>query len=768
MRTGTLAFIAGILVLSHLAQLPAVGWIPPFIVLIVTLPWLARWLRIVAWFCVGFVWAWLVGLYSLNPVGLAEIEGRDVVVEGRIVALPDKSWKSVRFEFQPDSLRLAEQELPVPGRLRLSWYRQPTDTTPLKSGDRWRFTVRLKAARGFQNPGGFDYEAWLFQHGIHATGYVRKHAATRLGGPDFSGLPGHVRQFLYDRLNEVIGSDPYAGIVIALGLGERSGITPEQWEVLRRTGTNHLVAISGLHVGLVAGLAFLMGRRGARLSASLVHFLPAPRFGALVAVLAALVYAALAGFAIPTQRALIMVTVVMAAVWRQQPVSLLDSLLLALLVVLVYDPFAVLAVGFWLSFGAVAVIAYAALGRLAPPRRGTRWLNIQLAVSVGLLPLLFGLFGRASLVSPLANVVAVPVVGFVLVPLVLIGLAVLPVAPDVAAGFFHLTLWIIQLGWQGLAWLAAGSLAQIEAPELSWPVLALGALAAGLLLAPRGVPGRWLGLVLLLPLLFTRVGRPIEGDFQFTLLDVGQGLASVVTTRRHALVYDTGARFSSRFDAGSAVVLPYLRSRGIKAIDKLVLSHADNDHAGGANEILRQIPVKQVLTSEQNSQLHFRQDRCQHGQSWTWDGVRFEMLFPEPGKSSSKRRNDHSCVLKVNGARHSVLLAGDIEAATEQRLVARYGDKLQASVLVVPHHGSKTSSTRAFVRAVQPALALFPVGYRNRYRFPAETVVSRYSGINARMYDTAQHGAIELYLPDAGDISVSLFRPASRRFWSRN
>jgi competence protein ComEC len=770
MRTGTLAFLAGIVLFCYQTELPALSWLPvaalPLLLYPFLYPGLRRQLYLPACLSAGFLWAWLYGLVSLGQGLAPELEGVDVSLLGRVASLPEHTSQSVRFELAVEELEVAGRLQPAPRRVRLSWYRPTPGIRLPRVGERWRFVVRLKAPRGFRNPGGFDYEAWLFHHGIRATGYVRGQQGELLGEAGTHFLLSQVRQALRDRLQAVTDGHPMGAIIVALGLGERSGISAQQWAVLRRTGTSHLVAISGLHVGLVAGLVFGLTRRLARLSGGFLAWAPAPRVAAVLAVLAAIAYAALAGFAIPTQRALVMVAVVMLAVWRQQPMVLADTLLLALLAVLVYDPFSVLAAGFWLSFGAVAVIGYVLSGRLKRRSWLRQGLTVQMGVGVGLLPFLLGLFGRASVVSPLANIVAVPFVGLLVVPLTLLGLLLMVFSTQASGLVFQITLGLLDVIWPGLEWLAGRELAEFDAVEPPLWTVAGAMVASGLLLAPRGVPGRWLGAVLMLPLLFAQPVRPTYGGFWFSLLDVGQGLASVIITSNHVLVYDTGARFSEEFDAGSAVVLPYLRAKGVGLVDRLVISHLDNDHAGGVSPLVEQIPISNVLSSESSQEFHPRQQLCQLGQKWVWDGVRFEMLFPDSVTHNQRGRNDRSCVLKVSNAKHSVLLTGDIEALSEYRLVSLYGEKLNADVLIAPHHGSKTSSTARFIDTVKPRYVLFPIGYRNRYRFPATRVLTRYNASGAQLFDTAQHGAIEFRLPELGPLSFALYRPQTQRFWS--
>jgi competence protein ComEC len=575
-----------------------------------------------------------------------------------------------------------------------------------------------------------------------------------------------VRETLRSKILSSLDNHPLRGIVLALAIGDRQQITPAQWDVLTRTGTNHLVAISGLHVGLVAGFAFFLMRRLWRLSARAVTRWPAKKAGAVAGLVAAMVYAALAGFSVPTQRALLMVAVVMLAIIVQRHTRPSSLLALALLLVLIIDPLAVMAAGFWLSFGAVAVILYGMSGRLAMRSLWWRWGRVQWLVAVGLLPGLLLLFQKASVVAPLANLLAVPWVSLITVPLTLLGSIALSFSAVAGEWLLALSTLSLDVLWRWLDWLAHWPQAawqQMAPPLWAMPVAVIG---IAWMLAPRGVPTRWVGLVGLLPLLFMSSALIPEGQARFTLLDVGQGLAAVVQTRNHVLVFDTGPRFSSGFNTGEAVVAPYLRAQGRGHIDTLLVSHGDNDHIGGVAGLRADIPVRQILSSV--PQDIDGAEPCEAGQRWQWDGVEFVMLNPGGNlKTSGRSENNRSCVLRVQAGGHSVLLTGDIERAAESELAHIFAERLASDVLVVPHHGSLTSSSSAFLAAVSPKLALFPVGYRNRYGFPKAQITQRYADRQVRLLDTAQHGAIELQLGGAIELDAAVtHRQQAARYWN--
>ncbi len=777
MRAAALGFLAGAWMLQQLASLPDWRWslLLPAISLFLCLTPVVRFtlVRVAGFALLGFFWALAVGHTmsggGLNPV----LEGRDVLVEGTIVSLPDPLGHRSRFQFQAERLWLADAPLrwreKPPGKLLLNWYR---NAPPLRVGERWRLRLRLKQPNGFMNPGGFDYEGWLFGQGIRAKGYVRKAQADD-ENRRLQAASGHVvdrlRQTLRDGIHSTLAGHPQTGLVTALAVGDRSAIEDTQWDMLIRTGTNHLLAISGLHVGLVSGMAFFLVRWLWRRSARASLHWPAPKAGAVAALLAATIYAALAGFAVPTQRALAMVAVLMLALILQRQIRPSSLLALALLVVLVIDPLAVLAPGFWLSFAAVAAILLGMSGRVGTMRGWRSWGRVQWVVTLGLLPLLILLFQRASLVAPLANLLAVPWVSLLTVPLTLLGSLLWLPFPTLGGWLLSIAAWSLSVLWWVLEWLGAWSLAQwTQSAPPAWAV-ASGLLGALLLILPRGFPARWLGWVWLLPLLVARPSMPAPGEAEFTLLDVGQGLAAVVHTQGHVLVFDTGPRFSSGFDTGEAVVAPFLRQRGLTELDLLIVSHGDNDHIGGALPLAAELPPAQVLSSVPQRLAELGAGPCLGGMRWEWDGVGFELLHPQADFAVGRQQeNNRSCVLRVTTTGGSVLITGDIERPAETYLLVSQPDRLAAEILVVPHHGSRTSSSEAFIDAVAPQFALFPVGYRNRYGFPKEDIAERYRRRGIRLLDSASHGAIRFRLGGMEGVRLmDTWRQSARRYWHR-
>ena len=705
----------------------------------------------------GLCWAGVQGSWRLGdrlPPGDHRVEAQ---VEGWVLGIPSRMDGGERFDFMVSRV-LSPPGGIVPGKARVSWYE---GMRPMKAGERWCLRLSLRSPRGMMNPGGFDYEQWLFTQGIGAVGYVRDDPANRLVESRFSPAASLQagRQALYDRLGEVWTNSPVAGLLKALVMGEQDDIGRDQWEVLRRTGTAHLIAISGSHIGLVAGLAFLLTLRVCAWL-GIQRWSP-PSLAAWAGMLAAFLYSALADFTIPTQRALIMIAVAMGAIISRRHHRWMQVMALALIAVTLWDPLAVIAPGFWLSYGAVALIAYTVSARLQPLNRLRLMMRINWVTALGLAPLLLLFFRQVSLVAPIANLVAVPVLGMLLIPLGLMGALLLGAAPTVGHWLLGLAEWVMRAAWRVLEWFSSWPYAQWTLAEPPvWSVL-LSVLGVVLLLAPRGIPARWLGGVLLLPALLYQPARPDRGAFRFTLLDVGQGLSAVVETHERVLVFDTGARFSSSFDMGNAVIEPYLRQRGLDRIDALVISHDDNDHIGGARSLLAAFPVDELLTSAPGRLSEFSARPCHSGQRWEWDGVSFTMLGPF---SLGLSENDNSCVLKVDGAGGTVLLTGDIEAWGETALLNQPGDRLRSDILVAPHHGSKTSSSEAFLDRVSPRWALIPASYLNRFGFPHPLVLARYRARGIAAMTTGEGGALTLEV-NGKTAGPQPYRAGHRRYW---
>jgi competence protein ComEC len=746
--------------MQQLPALPSLGWgllLVPAVAMALYRP---RLLPLV-FFLAGAVWLTLRAGLLLGDALDPALEGRDIDVQGWVADIPDRTDRGVRFVFDVQSARYGERTVTTPPHIILTLY---DNTMQPHAGEQWALRVRLKRPHGFQNPGGFDYEGHLFQQRIRATGYVHTQPAPRrlaTHAPTWRYRLAAYRETLGTRIESLLTGHSMTGLVTALANGDEGAVDGGQWRVLRRTGTAHLVAISGMQVSLVAGMVFFLARWLWSRPGYTVLRLPAPQAGAMAAVATGLGYVALAGFSIPTQRALIMLVVILAGTLTRRRVVPSVSLAAALFLVLLFDPLSVMASGFWLSFLAVAAILYVAQGQtIETVARWREWGRIQWAVTLGLAPVLLALFQQASLSSPLANLIAIPVIDMMVVPLTLGGVMLLAVSlPTLASWLFQAAAATLSGLWRVLQALAdLPHTVWTQHTPLPWTLLAalIGVLV---LLAPRGWPGRWLGAIWLLPMFLVRPPPLAVGEIEFTLLDVGQGLASVVRTRQHTLVFDTGPRFSPEFDTGRAVVVPYLREKGVGQVDRLVVSHGDNDHIGGAASLREELPVVEVLSSVPERLPGAV--ACVAPREWTWDGVRFALIHPSDLR---QRRNDSSCVLRIQGPYGSLLLPGDIERTAEEELVDTQAEGLRADVLVAPHHGSKTSSSADFLARVQPRIVLFPVGYRNRYHHPHPTVWARYAGLTGRLYDSPRYGAVEIHFGPQ-DMTVSTYRQGHRRYW---
>jgi len=758
MLYSALAFLAGVCAVQALSALPgAAGYWLAAVLPAGLSRW--RWLRLAGIAVAGFMWCWWYAAQQLAIELPVELAGRDLLVQGVVQGLPERgASERVRFRFQLERYRSRDgwRDFTLP--VRISWYREAPELAP---GERWQLLLRLKKPRGLANPAGFDYERWLFAHGIRATGYVRGAGDNRRLAGKPAGWIARCRGYFAARIVAAASGAQSGALLAALGVGERSGMSRLQWEVLRATGTSHLMAISGLHVGLVATLLFVVVRKGWSRWGDPVRW-PAPAVAAVTAMVAALVYALLAGFQVPAQRALIMVWLWMLSVlWSGKP----DAWRVwsaALWVVLLLNPLSVLLAGFWLSFGAVAWILYLSLGRCGRVSRWRSIVSLQMALVLGLTPLLWLWFHQVSLVAPLANLVAIPWISLLVVPVLLLALLVLPLVAPLGELLLHIAEQLLVILWWWLEWLAA--FPAVLLPLSAVPVAVLAVFAVGLvcLLAPKALPLRTLGLLLMLPAGAIQPERAGPGELWLTLLDVGQGLAVVLETRSHVLVYDAGPTFPQGLDSGESVVVPFLQQRGFRRVDRLVISHSDNDHIGGGEAVFQRLDVQQLQSGEPAAIAWARATRCRAGQRWVWDGVSFEYLAPAQPDSG----NNASCVLRIETADgRAVLLPGDIERSVENALLGAQPRRLAAQVLIAPHHGSNTSSTPAFVRAVDPDMVLFAVGYRNRFGFPRPAVVQRYQEAGATVLDTAHSGAIQLRLVAGQALQAAAFRVSVRRYW---
>jgi len=802
MRSLIIGFVAGVALLQVQPSLPAYSWLSALflcaMLLLVGAKRLGKhaWLnaaRLFAGALVGFVWAALVAHNYLEAALPATLEGRDLVVVGIVDSLPSQTEKGVRFNFQIEAATFEGKTVTLPNRVSLGWYASDDESddpaTFIAPGARWQLSVRLQKPHGNANPEGFDYEVWLLQQRLRATGQVRTTSASaninhKIDAfvPRVRTVVEHMRGILRERILAALPNKPYAGAMVALVIGDQKAIPQSDWEIFNRTGVGHLVSISGLHItmiaGLFAGLAHFFWQRSFFTGMQLPLLLPAQKVAALTGAAVALLYVLLAGFGIPAQRTLYMLWVVALALWCGRIGSISHILCIAALVVLVLDPWAVLWPGFWLSFFAVGIILYASVGRgkeqslvqlpwrarmLAQLRAAS---HTQYVVTIGLVPLTILLFGQVSLVSPIANAIAIPLVTLLVTPLSLAGSVLPALLSTTALAFAHaLFEWLASV----LTWFSALPGAVWSAPLPSLGMFICGLVGTLWLLAPRGWPARWLGIVGWLPLLCNSASFPAPGNMIVTAFDVGQGTAVLIETASHRLLYDTGPFYSPESDGATRVLIPYLKAKGIERLDGVIISHSDNDHSGGALSIFDRIQVDWVASSLPLDLpiVAAAPDhrRCQAGQKWSWDGVDFEILHPGPGnyESAKQKPNARSCTLKATLGKYSILLPGDIESPQERELVNTIPEKLRATVLLAPHHGSGTSSTIEFLQAVQPQAAIFQVGYRNRYRHPKQQVLGRYEALGIRRLRSDESGAVSLRFGES--VSFSEYRKTHARYW---
>ena len=739
-------------------------------------------------FFLGFgVTGWRASAYQSQAIA-TELEGQDIRITGVLSHMPQRDESGLRFRVEVESAQMIQDgkgtAVDFPARIQLSWYRslprlsEDTAAVPFaeltaqghpRAGERWQFIVRLKAPHGNLNPHGFDYELWLWEQGIGATGYVRaspREAARGDAPRKIADTWRHpieaARQSARDAIFERVSNPQLAGVLAALVVGDQAAIDRVDWDIYRATGVAHLMSISGLHITMFAwGAALLVGalwRRSMRLTMAL----PAQHAALIGGVLLAFLYALFAGWGLPAQRTVWMLLTValLRLSGKRWPWPLVWLLALGLLTAL--DPWALLSAGFWLSFVAVGVLFASDAGRefqVGKPTLAQRVLRVlreQWVITLALAPLSLLLFNQVSLVGLLANIVAIPVVTLLITPLALLGLLIAPMWD--AAALLVQALSVL------LGWLAQWPFATFSIASSAGFMPAIALFGAILCVLRLPMPLRAAGALMVLPLLLTEPARPAPGEFALLAADIGQGNAVLIQTASKSLLYDAGPRFSRESDAGQRTLVPLLRALGEK-LDVLMISHRDADHIGGAQAVLKMQPQARLISSIESDhelqQIH-SSERCMAGQRWEWDGVSFEVLHPSlEDYAATQKPNAMSCVLRVSNGRQSVLLTGDLEAAQEQRLVSS-GVDLKATVMLVPHHGSKTSSAPEFLDAAQPSIAIVQAGYRNRFQHPVPEVMERYRERAIRIVSSPDCGAAR-WASDAEGVVCQ--RDVARRYW---
>jgi competence protein ComEC len=766
--TGALAILAGAVLVQGLPVLPP-RWLDAVLACVALvglgacLRWRApEWLWLAPLLLAAFAWtAWRadIAMHARMPHAL---EKQDILVTGTVTGLPEVQQGSTRFPFDIAHARFEGHSVPVRGHVRLSWYASRHGRQPaIPPCSTWRLRVRMKRPHGLVNPGGMDFERSALQQGIIATGYVRADAANAMLGK--GACVDGIRARVAGAIEAALPNDVHAARLLrALSVGDERALDEHDWQVVRATGIPHLIAISGLHVGVVAVFGALLARLLWWIFPALALRLARPLAEAAMAFAASLAYGVLAGFGLPITRTLLMIAVLSG--WRllRRGGGFGEGFGFALAAILIVDPLSVLSAGFWLSFTGVAFLAWT----LAHDRGWRGRLKeiglTPLLMTLALLPLTAWFFGQASLVGPLANLVAVPFVSFVIVPVDLIGCALLFAWPWAGRLLMQVCAHLVDALWWLLVHLAAWPAAMQYLPETSLLTFALACLGAVWLLAPRGVPARALGALLMLPLCWPRDTLPADGAFRATVIDVGQGLSILVRTRHHALLFDTGARYPSGFDLGEAAVVPTLHALGVTRLNTLIISHGDNDHAGGSIAVLAAYPDTPTWGGEPaRGPVPMR--HCHTGQQWRWDGVDFRMLYPHA--PFTLHGNDAGCVLLVTGEGGRLLLPADTSSRVEPD-IARVVPPGPPLVLIAPHHGSKTSSSLDYLEALRPRMAVASTGYLNGYHHPAPLIVARYARLGIPLLNTPYTGAVRLAFPARNPPRIlSEERLRQARYW---
>ncbi|MGE3920765.1 MAG: DNA internalization-related competence protein ComEC/Rec2 [Gammaproteobacteria bacterium] len=760
MHTWTLAFLGGLYLLTLLKNIPNIFFITSIFTLSVFLFYFLKkyknlFFKELLFFVLGFSWASFLALTVYHYDFPKDLENKPIYMIGTISSIPIKTNFGIRFDFKTqdyDGLKV-----------RLTWPHH--SSKQFKVGQQWKLLVKLKRIHGFLNPGGDDYEKMLFMENIQATGFVLK--ASNISNHHPIMNLSYLRQSIATNIQRELLENPFVGIIAALAVGERSHITPEQWRVFSATGTNHLVVIAGLHIGICTIFTYFIFAWAWRRSAILPLMIPTPIVATIASLIVAFIYAALAGFSVPTLRALIMVMVYMMGVIFRIRLPALHAYFLALFFILIIEPFSILSAGFWMSYSAVFIIIYAMNYRLSTNSLWWRFGRVQWVIGIGLIPLTMLYFHNFSFSSFFVNSLAIPWIGFLVEPLSILGAITSLFNQFLSVVFLKLAAWLLASIWPIITWFSNFSTMTNDIYLENKGVFFSLLMAVLLFLAPKGWPGKYLGLIFYLPFFYYQPSSPKPNQLWMSLLDVGQGLSVVLQTAHHVLVFDTGPKFSNDFNTGKQVIVPFLKHEGIKKIDKLYISHGDNDHRGGVGSVLQSFKVQSIETSVPDLFPKALSTYCKAGRHWRWDGVEFENLYPT--QEQLNLDNNSSCVLLIKVGTHKILLTGDIEKPAEKYLLMHNVKQLKAEILVVPHHGSITSSTEAFVEAVHPRYALFATGYLNRFHFPNPIVLARYKKMHVKMYNTAETGAVIFKISaDKSLHEPDLYRFLHQRIWTHS
>lgn len=759
MLTTGIILLTGIIVACyspHLVDSYWASWLP----ICLFIAYINPKLRLLGLLTGSFLWATVVMHWQLDHRLSVEQNNKRVTVIGEVLNIPRTSPISTNFLFKPISISNYKGTLPK--KVKLNWRKAPDNLQP---GQIWRLKLKLKQPHGFQNPGGFDYERWMFARGIHATGYVVKSEQNVLQRNNPFSV-NSLRYRLKQHIEESCVNCKNTGLIQALAIGYRGNISHPVRSLLNQTGTAHLIAVSGLHIGIIASVFYSIGLL---LWSRLLYagWFKRKELALLLAWVAGLCYSLLAGFDLPAQRAMLMLTVILSSLLLRSPFNLLNSIQTALVLVIIVSPLAVLSESFWLTFTALMIIAFGSFLLQRESSRIKQLVIIQLLFSILFIPISIFIFGQIHSASIAANLFAVPLVSFVIVPLNFILLILFWLPESLLQLLYGLLDSLLDVLTGYLNWLQNNGLQAINVAQIDGWMLILFLIFMILLLMPRGIISKTILLLLLPPLVFWNQHQQSANELTMTVLDVGMGTSIVLQTARHSLIYDFGPGNNQGYSLGEWVVLPYMQSKGIEKPDRIVISHADQDHSGGFYALQDEytgIPLYSGTPEgikNKFPQLGFIRD-CHHTQSWIWDGVKFEFISDQPGLSASK--NNRSCVLKVTLRQNSILIAGDIESRQERNLINSDRQSLTAGVLVAPHHGSLTSSTEAFIKSVGANHVIFTTGFLNRWKFPRPEIEQRYVKTGSEIMQTDKTGAIQVKC-SADGCKLEKYRQQHPRIW---
>lgn len=748
---------------SFLIGISQLLWLP-----IVTLHWLiytvpfyifalvytennSKLIKVILGLILGFSYG-IFSAYTAKSTQLNYIPDKTFEVVGKIDSIPIVSDLGVRgnktkFKFKIDSNNL---ELPITYTLT-NWYNTHDE---IKIGQTWKLTLKLKPIHGFKNPGSFDYSKWLFRHGYDAIATVK---AGNLIPQETTLIWYWIEQKrveISQLIDESIESSRVRSLIQALSIGDKSRISYQDSQLFQETGTSHIIAISGLHIGLIAYVGILFGRLFFILFTT--EKINRLKYEAVFAIVFSLFYALLAGLSIPTIRALVMVVVFSIAHSCKFKITRWTSWSIALLIVLISDPFSVLDIGFWFSFSAVAVLMFSFSGRKNNQSIIISFIKAQIIILIGLMPLMVIVFHKINLLTPISNLIVLPLASLLLIPLMFASFIVNLFSVNISKSLFNLVEWLGESIFYILDYLQQFKFLSVSISHINSISLVLLILAMALILLPKLFRWKILSILIFVAVLLKSPNEWHDKDFNVSILDVGQGLSVVVQTKNHILVYDTGSKFASGFSIMNSVVLPFMQKRGMDKVDTLILSHGDNDHAGGVDDLLKIYPNIKVLD------VIGKYSNCQFPSKWIWDGVLFEIL--SPFETVPYLGNNSSCVLKVSSDFGSLLLTGDIGEAVEYRLTHNLSKKIQSDVLIIPHHGSKTSSSTDFIKLVNPDMAINSSGFANQFNHPHPDIKERYQNLYVDFFDTQNNGMIEIIFTRDG-IQRNLYSEMHPNFW---